>query len=241
MKNFRIILSLGLLAMISLSVNGQDQKRDEILNNHFEAVGQEIVLNVKTLKMTGHSIVQGTELPFVMYVKKPGKVRNEVVFQGQKMLQVYNGETGWSIIPWISSTPQDMNGIQLKSMKETAELEGALYNWKKKGHQLEYMGEEEVEGTPVYNLQLTKQNEDVINYYLDKDSYIVIKQKALTTVNNQEIETETYLGNYEMIEGMAFPMSIRTRLPQGASQIEIDDIEIGVELADSMFEKPQTK
>jgi len=241
MKNFRIIIAAGLLAAISLSAHGQDQKRDDILKNHFETIGQENVLEVKTLKMTGHSIVQGTELPFVMYVKKPGKVRNEIVFQGQTMLQVYNGHKGWSLIPWMSSTPQDMTGIQLKGMKETAEFEGALYNWKEKGHQLEYVGEEEVQGTPVYNLQLNKKNGDVVNYYLDKDSYIVIKQKVLTTVNNQEIETETYLGNYEMIEGMAFPMSMETRLPQGSSQVRIDNIEIGVELADSMFEKPRSE
>lgn len=241
MKNFRIIIAVGLLAAISLSAQAQEQKRDAILKNHFETIGQDKVLQVKTLKMTGHSMVQGTELPFVMYVKKPDKVRNEITFQGQKMVQAYNGETGWSLIPWMSSTPQDMSGIQLKSMKETAELEGALYNWEKKGHQLEYIGEEEVQGTPVYNLQLNKKNGDVVNYYMDKDSYIVIKQKVLTTVNNQEIETETYLGNYEMIEGMAFPMSMETRLPQGASQVNIDAIEIGVELADSMFEKPQSE
>jgi outer membrane lipoprotein-sorting protein len=238
MKKITFLLACAAFIMLSFTVNSQEDKRDEILQKHFETIGQEKLEDIKTLKMEGKSVGMGREFPFTMYVKEPNKMRNEIKMQGQMMVQAFDGENGWMIAPWMSPDPQDLTGKQLEQFKESTDIKGELYDWKEKGHELEYVGEEEMEGTPVYKLRLKKKNGDVIDYFIDKDSYILLKQSSTSTYNNQEVEVETYFSNYKMIEGVAIPMSLRTSFMGNSSQIQVDTIEFGVEIDDKMFKKP---
>jgi outer membrane lipoprotein-sorting protein len=232
---FTMALAFVLTSFVS---SAQENKRDEILSKHFKAVGQEKLEDVETIKMMGSTQTQGREFKFTMYLKEPNKVRNEVPMQGQKMIQAYDGENGWMLAPWASPEPQDLSGEQLEQFKKSANIRGDLHNWKEKGHELEYLGQDEMEGTPVYKLRLTKKDGDVIDYYLDKDSFIPLKQTTKTTINNQEIETETFFSNYEMINGIAMPMSMRSSGGQFSSEITIDSIKFNVDISDKLFKKP---
>jgi len=79
---------------------------------------------------------------------------------------------------------------------------------------------------------------DVIDYYLDESTYIPLKQITKTTFNNQEMETETCFSNYEMIDGIAMPMSMKNTAAQFSSQIIFDSIEFNADVPDKLFEKP---
>jgi outer membrane lipoprotein-sorting protein len=238
MKQLTIFTFILAFVLTGFTSAAQEKKRDEILSKHFKAVGQKKLENVESIKMMGSTQTQGQEFKFTMYLKEPNKIRNEVPMQGQKMIQAFDGENGWMLAPWVGPDPQDLSGQQLEQFKKSANIRGELYNWKEKGHKLEYMGEEQMEGTPVYRLRLTKKDGDVIDYYLDKGTFIPLKQKTKTTFNNQEIETETFFSNYEMINGIAMPMSMRSSGSQFSSEITIDSIEFNVEIPDKLFEKP---
>ena len=238
MKPKAILAVISLLITTAFPTSAQEEKRNEILQNHFEAIGQEKLSDLESIKMMGHSMVQGNEFPFTMYIKHPNLVRNEVNVQGQQMIQAYDGKNGWMVAPWMGPEPSDLSGLEAKSMEEAANFEGDLYNWEAKGHQLEYVGEDMVEDIPVYSLKLTKSNGDVIHYYLDKDKYMVLRQTTQTKVNNQDVKVDTYLSNYDMIDGMAFPMSIETRFVGQSTEVTIDSIELNVSLEKALFQKP---
>jgi outer membrane lipoprotein-sorting protein len=97
-----------------------------------------------------------------------------------------------------------------------------------------------MEGTPVYKLRLKKKDGDVIDYFMDKETYIILKQSTKTTFNNQEVTSETFFSNYEMIDGIAMPMSMKTQVMQNSSSVTIDSVEFGVEISDELFKKPET-
>jgi outer membrane lipoprotein-sorting protein len=238
MKQFTFLTAMLAFVLLGFTSTAQEDKRDEILSRHFEAIGQEKLEDVQTIKMHGTTQTQGREFEFTMYLKEPNKIRNEVPMQGQKMIQVFDGENGWMLAPWVSPEPQDLSGMQLEQFKKSANIEGDLYEWKEKGHELEYLGKDEMEGTPVYKLRLTKKDGDVIDYYLDESTYIPLKQTTKTTYNNREMEMETYFSNYKMIDGIAMPMSMRNTSTQFSSQITFDSIEFNVEVPDKLFEKP---
>ena len=238
MKQFTFFTFMLAFVISAFTGTAQENKRDEILSRHFEAVGQEKLEEVKTVKMHGKTQTQGREFEFTMYMKEPNKIRNEVPMQGQKMIQVFDGENGWMIAPWMSPEPQDLSGIQLEQFKKSGNIQGHLYEWKKNGHQLEYLGKDEMEGTPVHVLKLTKKDGDVMVYYLDESTYIPLKQTTKTTFNDQEIETQTYFSNYKMINGIAMPMSMKNSAAQFSSEITIDSIQINVDIPDKLFEKP---
>lgn len=239
MKQFSIFTIVLAFVITGFTSTAQEKKRDEILSKHFKAVGQKKLEDINTIKMQGKTQTQGQEFQFTMYMKEPNKIRNEVPMQGQKMIQAFDGEDGWRIAPWVSPEPQDLSGQQLEQFKKSANIRGDLYNWKEKGHKLEYLGEEEMEGTLAYRLRLTKKDGDIIDYYLDKETFIPLKQKTKTTFNNQEIETETFFSNYEMLDGIAMPMSMKSSSGgQFSSEITIDSIKFNVEISDKLFEKP---
>lgn len=238
MKKNALLALLSLMLFTVSSAFTQEEKRDEILQNHFEAIGQDKLNDVESMKMIGRSLVQGTEFPFTMYIKHPNLVRNEVSVQGQQMIQAYDGKNGWMIAPWMGPQARELSGIEVKSMEESAKIGGDLYKWKEKGHQLEYLGEDQVKDQPVYHLKLTRANGDTIHYYLDREKYMVLKQSTQSKVNGQQIEVDTYLSNYEMIDGMAFPMYIESRFVGQSTQVTIDSLELNVNLEEALFRKP---
>ena len=234
------ILSFVLSAFLLSAVNITAQDLKEILDNHFEVIGIDEVLETNTVVATGKAVQMGTEFPMVLYQKRPGKVRMEAEIQGTKLVQAYNGENGWAIIPWTGSMePQDMTEEQEKSVKQMGEMDGDLYNWEDKGHTLTFEGEEEMEGTPAYKLRLVKEDGDVFTYYLDADNFVILRVDSKIDVQGTEVEASSYYSNFKPVQGMIMPHSIESKVnDQVQSQIVIDSYEIDSEIDDSMFEKP---
>ena len=222
---------------------------DEVLQNHFEAVGQNKLAKVNSLKMTGKQMMQGMEFPFTIYVKRPFKLRVEVEIQGSTMVQAYNGEDGWMINPFTGSTdPQDVNEDQLKQFREQADIDGKLYHWKEKGYQLELEDTEDMEGTQVYVLKLTEKPDkegddpDITYYYIDADSFVILKSKAKRTVQGQQIEVENYYSNYKQVDGIAFWYSMESKMNGNTfSQMTIEEVKLNEDFDDAIFERPVKK
>jgi len=233
------LLSLSfaiIIAAFFTVVHGQDLS--EILDQHFSAVGQEKLAEVKTITVYGKIMQMGIEIFFVQEMKNPNKFRLEADVQGQKMIQAFDGENGWLIHPMIGPDPQDLTGIQLKQAKEQTNIEGDLYNWEEKGHQAEYLGTEDMEGTEVYKIKLTKKDGDEIFYYIDSEAYIILKEARKMTVQGNEIEIESFPGNYEVFDGIVFPMSIKTNTMGQETEILFDSVKFDLEMNDSIFVRP---
>jgi len=234
-KLFSLTFAIIIAAFFTV-VHGQDLS--EILDQHFTVVGQEKLMKIKTFTIYGNIVQMGTEFSFVQKVKKPDKFRMEADIQGQKMIQAFSGDDGWYIAPWIGPDPQDLTGQQLKQAKEQTNIEGDLYNWEEKGHLVEYLGTEDMEGTEVYKIKLTKKDGDEIFYYIDSEAYIILKESRKMTVQGNEMEIESFPGNYEMLDGIAFPMSIKTNTMGQETQVLFDSVKFDLELDDSIFNRP---
>ena len=233
------LLSLSfaiLIAAFFTVVHGQDLS--EILDQHFSAVGQEKLMKIKTFTIYGNIVQMGTEFSFVQKVKTPDKFRMDANIQGQLMIQAYDGETGWYVAPWISLDTQDLTGPQLDQTKDQTNMEGDLYNWEEKGHQAEYLGTEDMEGTEVYKIKLTKKDGKEIFYYIDSEAYIILKETRKMTVQGNEIEIESFPGNYEVFDGIVFPMSIKTNTMEQETEILFDSVKFDLEMNDSIFVRP---
>ena len=236
-KCFALLTGLLLVSFVG-SLVAQDL--DEILSNHFEAIGQNKVLKVNTMTMKGKILQQGMELPIMLQMKRPDKVRMEASVQGQKIITSFDGENGWQINPMMGSLdPQDLEPNQVKEMKSMGDMDGDLYDYAAKGPQLELIGEEEMEGTPTYKVKLTKKDGDRVVYYFDAESYVILKIETTSTIQGVEQTFEQFPGNYKMVEGMAMPFNISSAYQgQTIMEIVIDTVEIDQEMPDSLFVRP---
>src|SRR5438046_10753180 len=103
-----------------------------------------------------------------------------------------------------------MSADDVKPLMEDAEIDGPLVNWKEKGSTLEYVGREDVDGTPAYKLKVVRKNGDVNFVYLDPDHFLDIRIVSQRTEQGAQIEVETDLGDYEKINGVFLPFSIES-------------------------------
>jgi outer membrane lipoprotein-sorting protein len=233
-----IFISL-IVAFVAISVSSA-QDLDKILDKHFETIGQKKLLKIKTIQATGKAVMMGNDSPFKMISKRPNLIQVTVEFQGAKIIQAYDGETAWMVNPMMGSAdPMDVTGPEADGLIESGDLDGQLWNYKEKGHQLELEGTEEVDGSEAYVLKLTKKNGNIDYYYLETESYLILKIKSKTIMNGSETEAEALLSNYQDVDGHIMAFTIEQKYGgQTAMTIMMDKVETNVEVDDSIFSKP---
>lgn len=216
------------------------QSLDDVLKEHFKAIGQEKLLKVNSIKATGKLVQSGLEIPFIQMAKRPDCIRIEGTFQGLSFIQTYNGKEGWNLNPFAGATePQPFTEDELKSMKYSADIDGMLWNWKEKSYTVTLEGKEDMEGTSCFKIKLATKDGDVFNYYLDADSYMMIRTNTKVKVQGNETESDTYYSNYMQVEGMAMAGKVDTKMNgQIVMTIVTDKVEFNTELDKSLFEKP---
>jgi outer membrane lipoprotein-sorting protein len=238
----RNLLMLAATMLVSVALHAQTV--DEILDKNAAAKGGWDKLRaLKSYKMTGKMAMGGgMEAPFTMIKSRPENVRMEFTIQGMTGIQAYDGTTGWMVMPFMGKKdPETMTGDMLKDVKEQADFDGPMVDYKKKGNTVELLGKEEIEGTPAYKLKLTTKAGDETIVYVDADSFLEIKMQAKRKIQGQEMETETSIGNYQEFNGMLFPMSIEMK-PKGAPSgqtITINKIEIDPVIDAQLFGMPK--
>jgi outer membrane lipoprotein-sorting protein len=216
---------------------------DEVIAKNIEARGgYEAIKSLESARFQGVASFGGTEAPVLMEWVRPDKVRMEFELQGMKMVQAYDGENGWAIMPFLGKTePEPMADDQLKDIKEQADLDGELVDYKEKGHSVELVGLEEVEGTDAYHLIVTRKNGDVSHTYLDSEYFLEFKEVSKTDRQGVEVTINTIIGDYKEVGGMLIPHSFETTAegaPVGQS-ITITNIEPNVDLGDDHFSMPE--
>lgn len=237
------VILMGLIFLVGNVYAGETL--EEILAKNYQARGGlEKLKSIKALYFEGKMVMpsaQGMEMTIKMWVKRPNMMRTESTVQGKKVVQAYDGKNAWWIMPFMGSEePQLMPDTQAENMKEQAEGWDPLVNYKKLGYKLEYLGKDEVEGTEVYKLKLTKKNGRVVYYYLDTESGIEIKTEIYIKRGESEYKVETEFGDYKEVNGVMIPFYIENRANGNTvSQLTLQKVVINPEIDDSIFKMPQ--
>jgi len=237
----RRALTLALSLTFLFCMHASAQTVDELIKKNLDAKGgAQKVKAIKTIKFTAKFIQQGIEIPLVIQQKRPRMVRLDATFQGKSQTMGYDGDSGWKINMFQGSPdPEKIGGDELKEAEEQADFDGALVDYKDKGHKVELVGKEDLEGTSSYNLKLTLKNGDIRNIYLDAQNYLELKVSSKRKTPGGETEVDQYVGNYKPVNGVLFPFSIETKINgQIVNQIVIDKIELDVPIDDSLFKMP---
>jgi outer membrane lipoprotein-sorting protein len=229
-----------LFALFTATTITHAQTLDEILNTMFETIGQDKLVEINSMQFKGKSAQMGMETPFNIIQQRPDKFRLEVEIQGAQMIQAYDGEKAWMTMPWTGSTePQELSGIQLKSIEAQSDFDGILYHYADKGYTAKLIGTEEVEGTETFKIKLEKED-DITYYFIDAENFVIIKLTNLVKVNESVIESETYFSNYKEVNGIIMPFGMEQRSNgQSQSLVTIEEIEFDVEVDESIFGMPE--
>jgi len=219
---------------------------DDIINNNLKVKGGiDNIKAIKTIHITGIMKRMGMKMKLELWNKNPLKLKINVWFSGKKMTFGYNGKEVWQVSPFtgLGDKAQILTGEQADEIKDNAdEFEEMFVDYKKRGTKIVLIGKEDMEGTPVYKLKLTKKNGKEIFYFIDTESFIELKTLVYKKKNETETKIETYLGNFKKIKGvmMAHNLSIKIN-GQDTIKMVFEKIETNVKIKDSFFDVPVEK
>lgn len=240
----RVALALSLFSVVASAAHAQTV--DEIVAKNLQAKGgAEKWQSVDSVKMTGRIAVQGQELPLTMYAKRPNKNRQEISLPDGRIVQAFDGTTAWVINPMMGSdAPQVVPGGVADMMKNSADFDGALINYKSKGHTLELVGKEKLAEKDVYHLKITMKGGQVQHYFLDAESGLELKTSAEVDMGmggtKQTLDTE--MSNYKAEGGIMLPHTVK-QFVNGKPTVEmsVTAVEFNAPVDDAMFKMPAVK
>jgi len=197
---------------------------------------------IQSLKFEGKMLVNGgaIELHAVQYQKRPGLTRMEATLQGLTIVQAYDGSSGWQIQPFQGrKDPETLSVDDTKDLVDQADIDGPLVDYKAKGGRIEFLGQEDVDGTSAYKLRLTEKSGDQLVFYIDTDTLMTIRVATTRLLRGREDITVTDYGDYEKVGGVYFPFESASGPPGSAdgdlTKIEFDKGEADVAIADAKF------
>lgn len=238
-KIYYIILSL----IISLPFFSKAQELDEIIAKHIEAHGGAEKWNaVENMKITAQ-FTSFSEVDDWMAIKtKDGKYYSELSLGKFNVVEAFDGQHGWTIDPWMDiDYPRLLNKSEENVFLQKAAWMTPFFNYKEKGLELEFLGEEDLEGVAVYTIKLSRPNGNSEIWYLSKDSYLEYKRVSMWVDFTYPSEAETYFEDFREVNGLIIPFYVEKMFSQRNRVLEIEKVELNVEVSDGMFKMPQSK
>jgi hypothetical protein len=226
-----IFVMAGLIMMTVISA----QSLDEIVKKYTEANKLDKVATLKTIKITGSMSAMGMDIPIVMYMKSPNKIKSVTSIQGQDMIQVFDGVKGYVINPMAGSTdPVEMTPEQVAQTLRSSLFQNYMANYLKSG-KLALDGEDKVNDKPAYKIKATLDGGNVVSMFIDKSSYLLVKTSTTTSQAGTTISVDSYPSNYTETNGVMVPMKTSTSA-QGMDMIlNLTKVEVDIPIEDSVF------
>jgi outer membrane lipoprotein-sorting protein len=232
----------GLALLAALTPTASAQTVDELIAKNIQAKGgMEKLKSVRSVRMTGKTLMGGVEVPIVMIARRPTDNRVEFTFQGMTGVRAYDGKHGWMLMPFMGKKePEELPAEVTQQFAEQADFDGPLVDYKEKGNTVELVGKEQVEGAEAYKLKVTLKSGNVSTIYLDADSHLEIAREGKFTMRGAETEVSTSMGDYKEVEGMmvAHSMSSGMKGTTQREQMTFEKIEFNVDAPDSLFAMP---
>lgn len=230
MKKILFVLA-GLIAISAINA----QSLEEIVMKYTAANKLDKVSGLKTIKLTAKMSMMGMEMPMVLWMKNPDKIKTVTSFNGQDIISVFDGEKGYQINPMTgSSDPVEMTPEQAKQTLNSNVFQNYMVNYFKKG-QLALAGEDKVNEKPVFKLKATIEGGSVVELYIDKASFLLVKTVASVNQGGTPIKIESYPSEYTETNGFLLPMKTTSSASGMEFVVNFTKVEVDVPMEDSIF------
>lgn len=253
MKTYSLmIFALALCATSPVMASGHDKhvaklSATQIVSRNVEARGGlKAWRQVKSITMSGElegGGKQNTDLSFVLRLKRPNKSRLEISFRNQKALQIFDGEHGWKVRPFLGRNDvEPFSPDEAKAAQDWQELDGPLVDYKRKGTHVKLEGVETVEGHKTYKLLLTMKDGDKKHVWIDAKSFLERKIDGQRRKLDGKLRyVGVYYRDYQNENGLTMPHVFETVIDGGKlpHKIHIKHIVINPKLGNGLFTKPQ--
>lgn len=178
-------------------------------------------------------------LPFQLDLQRPNKSRLEIPFQGDTAIQVFDGQKGWKLRPYLGRhDAEPFSSDELRTAANQQPLDGALINAPAKGSKVELVGTEPVDGHTAYKLRVTLQSAEVRHVWVDAKTFLDLKIDSPPRWWDGKLRAVyTYFHDYKLVQGLMVAHRLETRVEgvNGAENIYVDKVALNPVLPQQHF------
>jgi hypothetical protein len=235
----RSLSSVALLSLL-LTLTASAQSVDEIIAKSLAARGGvDKIKAIQSERLTGHiSLGPDAEGPFLVEIKRGGKMRQEMTLSGKATIRATDGVSGWALSG--DEPPVDLSAGDIRNMAGGADIDGPLLDYQAKGNRVEFNGKEKLDGHDAYKLTVTLNNGQVRNEYIDCETNLGTKWAGKISNAGKDFDVDSLFSDYRKVDGVMFAFQIDSETigTPFKQKIIFDKIDVNPTLDDGLFQKP---
>jgi hypothetical protein len=230
-------LQIGLMILIATlcSMHIQAQTLDEIIDKNIAAMGgKDKLLALNSVSMEGTLSFSGQNIPIkIIQLNNKGQ-KVTLTINGMVNYTIQTKDSGWNYFPIQGQTkPEVMPSAVIKEMSDGLDIQGSFLNYKEKGHTVELIGKDDVDGTECFKIRMVTKSGLEETLFIDPANYYVIKSVEKTKASGKEQEQSQTFSNFKKMDsGYVFPLSLTGF---GPGELKITKIEVNIPIDESLF------
>lgn len=156
--------------------------------------------------------VQGMDIPVVITALHNKATKQEYTVMGMTGYSIITSEGGWNFNPMQGQTkPEPITQDELKYGKDNLDLQGDFVDYKAKGHAIQLMDKEDIEGVECLKVKLTRKSGNESIFFFDPKTYYIVRTSSKMSANGQEVESVVNMSNYQKLpEGIVIAYTIES-------------------------------
>jgi hypothetical protein len=213
------------------------QDVEEIVTKHIEAIGgAEKLKKINSVVIEGTMNVMGNDVALKITQQNNQGNRTDITVAGMANYVIMTPTGGYTYMPIQGmQKPEPMTADDVKEAIDDLDIQSNLLDYKAKGHTVELLGTEELEGTECYKLKLTLKNSGEQTVFLDKTCYYIMRTSSKRKAMGQEMDVKIDFSDYRDVEGVKMPYSIG----QGFGTMVVSSIKLNPEVSPETFAAPK--
>lgn len=213
----------------------------ELMKKFIDATGgEEAIKKIKSRKSVGTFAMpaMGIEASLEMVNSAPDKMRMVIEVPGfGTETNGTDGEVSWAVS--TTNGPRVLEGEEATAMEQQADMHAPLH-WEDIYESVTTVGEEDVEGTPAYVVELVNKKTgrtETRLYAKDSGLLLQLRQKQMTAMG--EMPSITTMSDYRDVDGLKMPFKMVISAGQMEQVVTMTSIEHNIEVDNGVFGPPE--
>ena len=220
---------------------------DDVIERNTNAMGGRAAIEaIHSIQINLHITDPGFEVDGIYHAARPGRMRIEVQAGGKQVFtEAFDGQQGWQ--SHDQSEPEPASPKAAAALRHGVELPGKLFGlheMKQRGHKIDLVGRETVDGINYYVLRLTFGDGYTTSLYVDPQSWLIPRRRDVRPLHVDVDPTPTTIeqrsSDFRDVAGVRFAFAsteIDLKTGKELESSKISSVKVNPSLDQSIFKK----
>ena len=220
---------------------------EDVIERNTSAMGGRAAIEaIHSIEINLHITDPGFEVDGIYHAARPGRMRIDVQAGGKQVFtEAFDGQQGWQ--SHDQSEPEPASPKAAAALRHGVELPGKLFGlheMKQRGHKIDLVGRETVDGIDYYVLRLTFGDGYTTSLYVDPQSWLITRRRDVrplhVDVDPTPTTIEQRISDFREIAGVRFAFAsteIDLKTGKQLESTKVGSIKVNPPIDESIFKK----